>query len=96
LFSVIFTPAAAKGAAETGCLQVKEREKHPSGAKAQHVLSATYGTTEVVPYYKAHSCHRLFTFGFHSARGAKVERVSAAAHICDAALRFRSICADEF
>jgi hypothetical protein len=41
--------AGAKQVAEKPQIPCKYPEKHPAGAKAPPVLSATYGTTEVVP-----------------------------------------------
>jgi hypothetical protein len=40
-------------------MQGESLEKHPSGAKAHVDFKATYGTTEVVPCYKA---RRILSF----------------------------------
>jgi len=47
------TGPASEPAAEKGLLSGQTRENPPAGAKAHSSLSATYGTTEVVPCYKA-------------------------------------------
>jgi hypothetical protein len=42
-------PSGAKEAAEKGLKSGRNPEKHPAGAKAQHLLSSICGTAEAVP-----------------------------------------------
>jgi outer membrane protein TolC len=64
-------PSGAKEAAEKGMIEGKNPEKHPAGAKAQHLSCSTCGTTEVVPCYKT---SQLLSFS-----GACEVRVDSAA-----------------
>jgi hypothetical protein len=48
-YSTSNIPSGAKEAAEKDLFPGEKCEKLPAGAKARHLFSATYGTTEVVP-----------------------------------------------